>query len=79
MFQADETAGKRIEQLHITKRIGKAEYQRHQHDGDDEHEHRGAVKPGFGPVGKPSHRWFASWFARGHRPGAMGIGHCIAP
>ncbi|MNE64964.1 hypothetical protein D3C80_1604080 [compost metagenome] len=79
MFEANETAGKRIEQLHIAKGIGEAKHQRHQHDGDDEHQHGRAVKPGFGPIGKPPHRRLASRFARSHRPGAMGIGHCIAP
>lgn len=75
MFQADETAGERVEQLHVAKRIGQAEHQWHQHDSNDEHQHRSAVEPRFGPIGKPSHCRLAGAVARGHGSGAMGIGH----
>ncbi|MNT43945.1 hypothetical protein D3C72_1804420 [compost metagenome] len=75
MFQANETTGKRIEQLHIAKRIGQAEHQRHQHDGNNEHENRRTIEPGFGPVGKTLHCRLAGAVARGHGSGAMGIGH----
>ena len=44
MFEPDEAARERIEQLHVAEGIGKAEHQRHQHDRDDQDQRRRASR-----------------------------------
>src|SRR5687767_2721838 len=53
MRQAHLTAAERVEQLDVPERIGDAEHQRHEHDGDDQDDRRRRVDVRFEAPAEP--------------------------
>jgi len=56
VVEPHEAAGEGVEDLHVAKGVGDAEHQRHQHDRDDEDEHRTGVEPGLERDGEAPQR-----------------------